>query len=73
MRTNAVYSSIYVDNLDIHTSSALRRTHYALIDLIWSPYENVNLGIETLFGERENKDPQSGTANRIQISSTYSF
>jgi len=44
-----------------------------MIDLIWSPYESVDLGIEALFGERENKDPQSGTANRIQISSTYSF
>jgi hypothetical protein len=73
LRTNAVYSSVYVDNLDIQASTALRRTHYAMIDLIWSPYESVDLGIEALFGERENKDRQSGTANRIQISGKYSF
>ena len=47
MRTNAVYSSIFVDNLDVQASTALRRTHYAMIDLIWSPFENVDLGIET--------------------------
>jgi len=44
-----------------------------MIDLIWSPYENVDLGIEALYGLRENKDRQDGTANRIQISGTYSF
>jgi hypothetical protein len=73
LRTNAVYSSVYVDNLDIQASTALRRTHYAMIDLIWSPYESVDLGIEALHGLRENKDRQSGTANRIQISGKYSF
>ena len=31
------------------------------------------VGIEALFGERQNKDRQSGTANRIQISGKYSF
>jgi hypothetical protein len=49
---------------DIHTSSALRRTHYAMIDLIWSPCENVDLGIEALHGLRENNDRQSGTPRR---------
>jgi len=73
LRTNAVYSSIFVDNLDIQASTALRRTHYAMIDLIWSPYESVDLGIEALYGLRENKDRQDCTANRIQISGTYSF
>jgi hypothetical protein len=73
LRTNAVYSSIYINNLDIQASTAKRRTHYAMVDLIWSPYENVDLGIEALFGERQTKDRQSGTANRIQISGKYSF
>jgi hypothetical protein len=48
LRTNAVYSWIYIDNLDIHAPTELRRTKYALIDLIWSPYEDVDLGIEAL-------------------------
>jgi hypothetical protein len=29
---------------------------YALIDLSWSPYESVDLGIEVLFGEQEQED-----------------
>lgn len=73
LRTNTIYSSIYINNLDIQASTAQRRTHYAMVDLIWSPYENVDLGIEALFGERQTKDRQSGTANRIQISGKYSF
>jgi hypothetical protein len=73
LRTNAVYSSIYTDNLDIQGPTALRRTRYTMIDLIWSPYESVDLGIEALYGLRENKNRQSGTANRIQISGRYSF
>lgn len=56
-----------------HTLDELRGTQYALIDLIWSPNESVNLGIEALFGERENKDSQRGTATRIQMSGKYSF
>jgi hypothetical protein len=73
LRTNVVYSAIHIDNLDIQAPDELRGTQYALIDLIWRPYESVDLGIEALFGERENKDGQRGTATRIQLSGKYSF
>jgi hypothetical protein len=73
VRTNLVYSAVHIDNLDVQTPDELRGTQYALVDLIWSPYKFVDLGIEALFGERQNKDRQSGSANRIQMSAKYSF
>ena len=37
------------------------------INLIWTPLERVDVGIEYLYGKRENFDGQSALANRVQV------
>ena len=54
LRTNVVYSALDVDNLPIQTDEDLKSAQYAALNLIWSPYEKLDLGIEVLYGTREN-------------------
>jgi hypothetical protein len=46
---------------------------YATANLIWLPMERMGVGIEYLYGTRENLDGQSGTAHRIQTGFQYKF
>jgi hypothetical protein len=43
------------------------------INLIWSPYKNIDGGIEYIRAERINGDSSSGTGNRIQMMVKYNF
>jgi hypothetical protein len=46
---------------------------YASANLIWLPVERMGVGFEYLYGTRENKDGQTGTAHRIQMGFQYKF
>jgi len=50
-----------------------RQGHYASANLIWSPISPVDVGVEYLFGYRQNNDSRSGIANRIQFSFILHF
>jgi hypothetical protein len=46
---------------------------YAAVNLIWLPTARMGVGIEYLWGERQNQDGQSGFARRIQTAFQFSF
>jgi hypothetical protein len=72
-RSNLVYGYVNADNPGFVSGDTLDNTQYAAVDLIWSPYNKVSLGVEYLWGRRENKDGASGTANRYLFSSRIDF
>lgn len=47
--------------------------NYASANLIWLPFERMGVGVEYLYGTRENMDGQSGTAHRLQMAFQYKF
>lgn len=47
-------------------------TYYSA-NLIWFPVERMGVGVEYLYGTRENKDGQSGIAHRLQAAMQYKF
>jgi hypothetical protein len=49
------------------------RATYWSANLIWLPHERMGVGLEYLFGSRENRDGESGEANRIQMAFQYKF
>lgn len=73
LRSSATYSWARVDIGDIVAPEGLRSVKYASGNLIWSPYDKVDFGLEFMWGKRENQDAASGTARRIQFSGKYSF
>jgi hypothetical protein len=46
---------------------------YAAVNLIWLPVTKLGVGIEYLYGEREDKNSQRGFDHRIQMAVQYTF
>jgi hypothetical protein len=46
---------------------------YGAVNVIWLPFPRLGVGIEYLYGERENQDNEKGFAHRIQTAVQYSF
>ncbi|MFC6980131.1 DcaP family trimeric outer membrane transporter [Microbulbifer taiwanensis] len=67
------YGNVWQDNLDIQLPDAFRETQYSSANLVWTPFPQWLLGIEFLYGTREDKDGDTGTDFRTQISSRFSF
>ncbi|MBW1970305.1 MAG: hypothetical protein JRI82_12560 [Deltaproteobacteria bacterium] len=72
-RSNLVYGYVNSDNPDFLSGDTYDNTNYVAADLIWNPYKPVDLGVEYLWGRRENKDGASGTSNRLLFTSKVKF
>jgi hypothetical protein len=46
---------------------------YGAVNLIWLPYPRMGVGVEYLYGEREDRDGERGFAHRLQMAVQYSF
>jgi hypothetical protein len=67
------YSSTEVDNLPGQEGEAFKKGQYASGNLLYYPAENMLVGAELLWGEREDFDGDSGDDIRIQVSFKYNF
>ena len=72
-RSNLTYGHVSVDNPALVPGDALDSTTYASANFIWNPYKQLTLGVEYLWGRRENVDGASGTSNRFLFSSRFDF
>ncbi len=73
LRSTLTYSWVDVENLDFQADSDYARTDRTIINLIWSPVLQVDVGGEILWGKRENKDGTSATARQVQFGAKYRF
>lgn len=67
------YSYTEVDNERFQAGSAFQKGEYASLNLLYAPAKPVMMGVEYLWGQRTDKDGDSGADNRIQFSMKYSF
>jgi hypothetical protein len=67
------YSEHRQDNTGGQFGNAFKKGSYASVNLLYYPTKNVTTGAELLWGERENKDGQTGDDSRIQFSAKYKF
>jgi hypothetical protein len=67
------YGEAECDLTDTLPDNTYDAASYATVNLIWLPVERMGTGIEYLYGTRENKDGQRGTAHRIQFGFQYRF
>jgi len=73
LRSTMTYSWVDVDNVDFQDDSDYANTDRAIVNLLWSPVDRIDVGGELLWGRRENKDGASATARQIQFSAKYRF
>jgi hypothetical protein len=67
------YSLTQVDNTIGQTEDTYKRGQYASVNLLYYPVENVMVGGEYLWGDRENKNGDSNDNNRVQFSVKFNF
>jgi hypothetical protein len=73
LRSTLTYSWVDVENLSFQDPSAYAKTDRAIINLLWSPVERIDVGGELLWGQRKNLDRRSATARQIQLGAKYRF
>jgi hypothetical protein len=71
--SNFTYSEMHVDVPAVLPDDTYQDGKYITANLIWLPFERMGVGIEFLYGERENTDGESGEAYRIQSALQYKF
>lgn len=67
------YSFTEVDNLDGQDGSAFKKGQYASGNLLYYPADNMLVGAELLWGEREDFGGATGDDVRMQFSFKYNF
>ena len=67
------YSYTEVDNTNFQSPTAYHKGQYASVNLLAYPVDNLMIGAELLWGERENNDETSGDDTRFQFSIKYDF
>lgn len=70
-RSTASYGYIKVDPVASLAASAIRTTLYASLNLIFQPTKAFRLGLEYLYGRRENQGGATGDASRLNFVVKY--
>jgi hypothetical protein len=71
--SNFVYGESWLDLTDTLPGNTYKSASYAAANIIWLPFERMGVGLEFLYGTRENKDGQKGKACRVQAGIQYRF
>ena len=64
--SNFTYAENALDNTLLQQPDDVHRTTYLAANLIWNPVDRVRVGIEYLYGLRENIDRETDDAHRVQ-------
>ncbi|MGB7490177.1 MAG: DcaP family trimeric outer membrane transporter [Thermoanaerobaculia bacterium] len=73
LRSTMVLGFTQIDNYAFQADDAYRRTKRVTLNILWSPINSIDLGIELLWGERMNKDGERGNASQFQVVGTFFF
>ena len=66
LRSTLLWSFVDVGNFEFQPPEAYNKTHRLALNLVFSPAERVDVGVEYISGSRQNKNGERGTANQIQ-------
>ncbi len=73
LRSTFTLGLVKVDYPTEVADSFLERTVRTSFNLLWSPLEGIDLGVELLWGRRDNVNGESGTARQVQFATFYRF
>ncbi|MGI9326366.1 MAG: DcaP family trimeric outer membrane transporter [Pseudomonadales bacterium] len=73
LRSSLTIGFVKLNNPSFVPDDFYQRTYRASANLIWSPFERVDIGGELLWGRRKNEDGSSGDALQMQMAVKYLF
>ncbi len=68
-----VYGQNGVSGIPTLPASTYKGAQYLATNVMWIPIDNTFVGVEYLWGERENIDTQSARARRLQLGVRFAF
>lgn len=71
LSSNFTFAESHFRNTVGQPLSDINNLTYVASNVIWTPVKRINVGIEYLYGKRENINGASGIANRIQFAVFY--
>ena len=71
LSSNFTYAENRLKNGSFQQTDNLRQMNYLAANIIWSPMQRVRVGVEYLYGIREDVSRDLGTANRIQVACIF--
>jgi hypothetical protein len=72
-RTTVSYGYAHLDNQFSQAPSAYHMTHYGSLNLVWQMRKRLSLGLEGLYGYKEERSGAKGDAFRLQLGLVYSL
>ena len=72
-KSTLAYGIADVNNASGMKDESVKRTQTASVNLIWSPLERFGVGLEYLYGKRENESGSDGDDHRIQSAVQFGF
>ena len=73
IRSSLIWSAVVVDNADFQPADAYHLTHRFAANLIVSPISRLDVGVQYIYGRRENNDGSDGTARQVQFVAILKF
>jgi hypothetical protein len=73
LRSTLLWSFVDVDNFDFQPPNAYNKTNRFALNLVFSPADRVDVGVEVIRGSRENKDGEKGEATQVQLVTLIRF
>lgn len=73
LRSNVTLGLVQIDNPGFLDGGAYYKTSRFSSNVIWTPTPSINIGLEYLWGQRENEDGEDGNATQIQAAVKYMF
>jgi hypothetical protein len=64
---------VNVNNRYFQPGSAYARTNRLSANLVFSPIQRIDVGIEYIWGMRENKDGKRGYSDQFQVVGIFRF
>ena len=72
-RSNFTLGYVELDNPNFVEGEAYKKTVRASANLFWTPTPRIDIGVEYLWGRRENENGDEGDATQIQAAARYRF
>jgi outer membrane DcaP-like protein len=73
LRSSFIWSYVEVNNLDFQLGEAYHRTSRESVNVVFSPIDRIDVGVEYIYGTRENNDGHQGSADQFQIVGIFRF
>jgi hypothetical protein len=72
-RSTATYGYVSLDNEASQDATAYHKTQYTSANVIWQMRPKLSLGLEALYGSKEQNDGDRGNAFRVHLGLVYSL